>query len=111
MRSLLGLGSTNNHSYASADQEFAALVTGNLPKFSTPSSSVELQSFSGHRSTIIPSRSVHSIDRNFESTPLVAQHQLRKSRSTMSIRKETPSLHALDLYYSHFSGLQVSGSP
>lgn len=108
MRNLLGR--ERDDRFANPDSQFAALLTGNSPSLLT--SSVPMSS--SLTNALILNKSVtfqylHRTSERFSAgrSPSQSAMQLKRNRSASEISSIQPKINALELYYSHFSGLQV----
>lgn len=102
MRSLLGHPHVAASSYS--DQQFAAMVTGSIPTFATSTGSNFNSALTLNKSaSLSSSHNKRQGDLVSSSSPSLL---LKRSRNTSEANLK-PQLNALDLYYSHFSGLQV----
>lgn len=112
MRNLLG--HEKDDRYAHPDSQFAALVTGNSPS---------LLASSAPMSSSLTNARAHSKSATFQSlhgnkdlpqvgiasrSPSPAAMRMQRSRSSSEIASTIkPKINSLELYYSHFAGLQV----
>jgi hypothetical protein len=120
MRSLL-TGNATPMNFVHTDQSFAALITGNIPNFSTPSANFDESAIkamrASHRS-VVRENPMRSSLRSSRETPMPSASSTIHNPQFITTYQKPPSHHtttsianhpleALNLYYSHFNGLQV----
>lgn len=107
MRGLLGHHAAA--SYLHSDNDFASLVTGqHTPLISSSvSSKTRMETPQPMMKSVTLTNLHRSIDREARAVSPTTTLKLKRSRSATDFNSDHPKINALELYYAHFSGLQV----
>lgn len=107
MRGLLG--HQGAASYLHSDKDFASLITGQhtpLISSSVPSKA-RIETPQPMMKSVTLTNLHRSIDKESRTLSPTTTLKLKRSRSATDFNSDHPKINSLELYYAHFSGLQV----